>query len=144
MHFYGSVVQTVDMGQLVFLFVLLAVILSLLVPGMQRRLQITFQRHPAAVWIAPPLLTLYFIAAGITAGASNMTLGLMVLAYTAAPVLCVFVQGAVIAPKPSALDFASILLLGFPSNSPPALSSCRKPHKDFCTASFTASPLCSA
>ena len=106
MHFYGSVVQTVDMGQLVFLFVLLAVILSLLVPGMQRRLQITFQRHPAAVWIAPPLLTLYLIAAGITAGASNMTLGLMVLAYTAAPVLCVFVQGAVIAPRPSALDFA--------------------------------------
>jgi membrane protease YdiL (CAAX protease family) len=38
----------------------------------------------------------------------------MVLAYTAAPVLCAVVQGPAIEPRPTALDFLAILLLWLP------------------------------
>jgi hypothetical protein len=102
------------MGQTAFLVVLVAAIFSLLAPGLQRRLQALLHRRPASLWIAPALFTGVFAAAAWVAGACSLPLVLLVLAYTAAPVLCAFVQGPADAPRPSALDFLGILTLWLP------------------------------
>ena len=102
------------MGQTAFLVLLVAAIFSLLAPGLQRRLQTLLHRRPASLWAAPPLLTAVFLAASWMAGAPSLPLSLMVLGYTAAPVLLAFVQGPAVAPRPTALDFLGILVLWLP------------------------------
>lgn len=102
------------MGQTAFLIALLAAILSLLSPPLQQRLQTALRRRPAFLWMAPLLLTLIFAAASWQARAFTVSLTLLVLAYTTAPVLIAFVQGPAIAPCPTALDFLAILLLWLP------------------------------
>jgi len=102
------------MRQTAFLVVLLAAILSLFAPGLQHRLQTLFRRRPATLWTGPILLTAVFAAASWIAGAFSLPLMLLVLAYTLAPVLMVFVQGPAAAPRPTALDFLGILVLWLP------------------------------
>jgi membrane protease YdiL (CAAX protease family) len=102
------------MGQTAFLILLIAAVFSLLAPGLQRRLQALFQRRPAAIWAFPLLFTALFQAASSVAGACRLSLGLLVLAYTAAPVLCAYLQGPARAPRPTGLDFLGILLLWLP------------------------------
>jgi hypothetical protein len=102
------------MGQTAFLVLLVAAIFALLAAGLQRRLQALLHRRPATLWAAPVLLTAVFTAASWMAGASSLPLSLLVLAYTAAPVLCAFLQGPASAPRPTALDFLGILVLWLP------------------------------
>ena len=102
------------MGQTAYLVGLLAAIFALLVPSLQGRLRTLLHRRPATVWIAPLLLAAVFAAASCTAGAFSLPLSLLVLAYTAAPVLVAFVQGPAVAPLPTALDFLGILILWLP------------------------------
>jgi hypothetical protein len=102
------------MGQTVFLLVLLAAILSLLAPSLQHRVRALLQRRPAALWLAPIVLTAVFAAASWMAGALSLPLTLLVLAYTLAPVLIAFLQGPAVAPRPTALDFLGILILWLP------------------------------
>jgi hypothetical protein len=58
-------------------------------------------------------------------------LTLLVLAYTAAPVLCAFVQGPARAPRPTALDFLSILLLWVPIEFAAGASLVPRPAQGF-------------
>jgi membrane protease YdiL (CAAX protease family) len=107
-------VQTIRMGQTAVLVLLLAAVFSLLAPGLQKRLQTFLHRHPAAIWTFPLLFTAIFSGAASLARASSGELSLLMLAYTAVPVLCAFVQGPTLAPRPSTLDFVAILLLWLP------------------------------
>jgi len=66
------------------------------------------------VFAAPPALTAIFAAATWMAGVGSLPLSLLVLAYTALPVLCAAAQGAEVGPRPTALDFLAILLLWLP------------------------------
>jgi hypothetical protein len=50
----------------------------------------------------------------LAAGACSLPLALLVLAYTAAPVLCAFLQGSGRVERPTALDLVTILLLWLP------------------------------
>jgi uncharacterized protein len=102
------------MGQTAFLIALAAAIFALLSPRLQRRLQKVVHRRPAAIWMAPPLLTGVFAAASRMVGAFSLPLTFLVLAFTAAPVLVAFVQGPAVAPRPTALDFLGVLILWLP------------------------------
>jgi hypothetical protein len=102
------------MGQTEFLVAIVAAIFALLAPGLQQRLQSLLHKRPIALWAAPVLLSCVFAVASLTAGAFSTALTLLVLAYTLAPVLVAFVQGPAIAPRPTALDFLSILILWLP------------------------------
>jgi membrane protease YdiL (CAAX protease family) len=66
------------------------------------------------IWAAPPILTAVFCVAAVLSGAFSLKLAVLILAYTAAPVLCAYVQGAGPVSRPSALDFLAILLLWLP------------------------------
>jgi membrane protease YdiL (CAAX protease family) len=96
------------------LTLLLAIVLSLLSNAVQVRLRKTFQRQEALIWTVPLLLSAVFSGAALLAGAWNWRLGLLVLGYTLAPVLCAWVARGVPAERPSALDFATILLIWLP------------------------------
>ncbi|MBZ5725696.1 MAG: CPBP family intramembrane metalloprotease [Acidobacteriia bacterium] len=100
--------------QSVFLALLLAAIFGFFAPAVQCRVRGALQNRPRAVWAIPFLLTAIFASASVLAGAFSMPLALLVLGYTGAPVLCAFVQGAGTPPRPTALDFLSILLLWLP------------------------------
>jgi membrane protease YdiL (CAAX protease family) len=93
---------------------LVAAILALLAPPLQRRMQDLFHRRPAVIWGAPVLLTAVFAGASWMAGAFGLRLTLLVLAYTLAPVLLAFAQGPAVAPRPTALDFLGVLILWLP------------------------------
>ncbi len=96
------------MLQTAVLVLLLAAILALLVRAPR------LHRRPAWIWAAPPLLTAVFSGAAALAGVRSLPLTLLLLAYTAAPVLCAYAQGAGTVSRPSALDFLTILLLWLP------------------------------
>ena len=93
---------------------MVAAVLSFFAPGLQSRLRTILYRRPVAIWAFPLLFTAVFIAASYLAGAFSLPLALLVLAYTAAPVLTAFVQGPARAPRPTFLDFLGILLLWLP------------------------------
>src|SRR6266567_3885284 len=95
--------------QIGFLGVLLAAIFSLFVERMQAGLREALRRRPAGVWIVPPALTLYFLAASAAVGEVSWALVLIVLAYTAAPVACAWWRGP---------DFLTIALLWLPLEFP--------------------------
>lgn len=96
------------------LALLLAAVLALLAGSVQRFLKDTLQRRPARIWAAPVLLCAVFSGAAAMADAWSLSLALLVLAYTSAPVLCAYAQGAGAASPPSALDFLTVLLLWLP------------------------------
>src|ERR1700709_1041614 len=105
---------SMPMGQTVFLIVLIAAVLSLLAPGLQRQLRTLFRRRPAFIWALPVLFTTFFAAAMLVVDAFSLPLLLMMLAYTLAPISCTFFQGPADAPNPTGLDFLAILLLWLP------------------------------
>jgi hypothetical protein len=92
----------------------LAMALAFFAPVVQQRLQSVLHRRAAWIWLAPPLLTAAFAGASLLAGAFTLPLMLLALAYTAAPVLCAFLQGPGPLERPTALDFLTILLLWLP------------------------------
>jgi uncharacterized protein len=102
------------MPQTVFLVLLVALVLAFFCQGLQRRLRELFQRRPWLVWLAPLLLTAVFSGAALSAGAFSLPLALRMLAYTAAPVLCIFVAGPASANTPGLLDALALLLLWLP------------------------------
>lgn len=102
------------MPQTVFLVLLIACILAFFSRSLQLRLQQSFHRRTAMVWLAPVVLTAVFVTAAWTAGAASMPLAVAMLAYTAAPTLLAFLSGPAAAKKPGLLDFLAILLLWLP------------------------------
>jgi membrane protease YdiL (CAAX protease family) len=102
------------MEQTITLAVLIALVLAFFSRALQDRLRKAFARRPGAVWLAPLLLTALFAAASVLAGAASVAIVAAVLAYTAAPTLCVFLAGRGPAGKPRAWDFIAILLLWLP------------------------------
>jgi membrane protease YdiL (CAAX protease family) len=102
------------MVQTLVLALLLALIFSFFLERVQSRLRSALHNRFALIWLAPLLLSALFGAAAFLAGAFTLRLALLVLAYTAAPVLCAYSQGAGMVARPTALDFACILLLWLP------------------------------
>ena len=102
------------MGQSAVLALFLALILAFFAPAFETRLRSLLHRRALWIWAAPPLLTAAFAGASLLAHAFAAPLALLVLAYTAAPALCAFLQGPGPVERPTALDFLSILLLWLP------------------------------
>jgi len=92
----------------------LGAVLAFLCPSVQRLFRRIFERHPAAIWAAPFLLTGVFSVAAVWARAATLALILAVLAYTAAPVLSSWIAGAGPATRPLFWDFLTILLIWLP------------------------------
>src|ERR1035441_9986807 len=93
------------MEQTAVLALLLAAVVAFLAPAPQQFLRNLLHRRPAWIFAAPPLLTAVFTIAAALSGVSSLPLALLVLAYTAAPVLCAYAQGAGPVARPSALDY---------------------------------------
>lgn len=113
------------------LVVLLAAIFSLLANRPRSVLETVFDRRAAWIWAAPLLLTGVFTGAAVLVGVYSTALTLMVLGYTAAPVLCAYVQGTGPASRPSALDFLAILLLWLPLEFAAGASMIPRPAQGF-------------
>jgi uncharacterized protein len=93
---------------------LLLVILGFLSPMVQGRMRERLQARPALLFAVPVTLTLLFCTLATANGAFSISLVLLVLAYTVAPSLAAFAQGAQLVKRPSWLDFAIILMLWLP------------------------------
>ena len=91
---------------------LLAAILALLCPPVQKVFRAAFERRPALLFAAPPILSAIFLAAAVQLHALSTALALLILAYTFAPVICAFLVRR--SPAPVWMDFVSIALLWFP------------------------------
>jgi membrane protease YdiL (CAAX protease family) len=102
------------MGQMTALALLLAAAFALLARTPQQFLRNLLHRRPAWIFAAPALLTAVFTIAAALSGVSSLPLAILVLAYTAAPVLCAYAQGAGPVARPSVLDFLTVLLLWLP------------------------------
>jgi uncharacterized protein len=102
------------MEQIAVLALLLAAVLALLAPAPQQFLKNLLHRRPEWICAAPLLLTSVFSGAAALAGAWSLSLALLVLAYTSAPALCAYAQGAGPVARPSVLDFVTVLLLWLP------------------------------
>ena len=119
------------MGQTAFLAFWLALVLAFFSPSLQASLQAVLHRRAAWIWAAPPLLTAAFAGASLLAHAFSAPLTLLVLAYTAAPVLCAFLLGPGPVGRPAALDFLAILLLWLPIEFNAAASLVPRPAQGF-------------
>ncbi len=113
------------------LAVLLAGVFGFFSPSLQGRLRSVLEARPWLVWIAPPVLTAVFVAASLMAHAFTPALTLGVLAYTMAPVLCIYRAGAGVAKKPGLLDFTAILLLWMPIEAGLGASLVPRPAQGF-------------
>jgi membrane protease YdiL (CAAX protease family) len=102
------------MEQISVLALLLAAVFAFLARTPQQFLRNLLHRRPAWIFAAPPLLAAVFTIAAALSGVSSLPLALLVLAYTAAPVLCAYAQGAGPVARPSGLDFLTVLLLWLP------------------------------
>jgi membrane protease YdiL (CAAX protease family) len=102
------------MAQTIILAALVATVFAFFAPAVPARLRELFRRRPASVWIAPVTMTGVFAIASLVARAANVPLILAVMAYAAAPTLCVSLAGTGRTDKPGLLDFAAILLLWLP------------------------------
>jgi len=100
--------------QTLVLALLLAAVVAFFLPTMQNLVRGALRARPAAIWAVPFLLVAIFSGAAALAGAFSFSLALLVLAYTAAPVVCAWVGGAGFMGRPAALDFVAILLLWLP------------------------------
>lgn len=119
------------MEQIAVLSALLIAIFSFLAPATSRILRSML--HPRPVWIfaAPLLFTAIFSGAAVLARAWSLPLALMLLVYTAMPVLCAWFQGPGPVARPSALDFVIILLLWFPLEFAAGASLIPRPAQGF-------------
>src|ERR1035437_9869128 len=102
------------MERIAALALLLAAVLVLLSRTPQRFLKDLLHGRPAWICTAPLLLSAIFSGAAALSGAWSLPLALLVLAYTAAPALCAYAQGAGAIPRPSVLDFVTLLILWLP------------------------------
>jgi membrane protease YdiL (CAAX protease family) len=100
--------------QTLILALLLAAVLGFFLSTVQNRVRGALHARPAAIWAAPFLLAAIFSGAAALAGAFSFSLALLVLGYTAAPVVCAWIEGAGCIERPAALDFVAILLLWLP------------------------------
>jgi membrane protease YdiL (CAAX protease family) len=114
-----------------FLIVLLLAVLSLFSQALQAHIHRWLRARPMLLWILPLLLTTVFALAMMQEDVWNLPLTLMVLAYTAAPVLCAHVIGPGPAPEPSPWDFAAILLLWLPIEFAAGASLVPRPSQGF-------------
>lgn len=119
------------MEQTAVLALLLAAVFAFLAPAPQQLLVTVLHRRPAWICAAPPLLTAVFSGAAALASACSLPLTLLVLAYTAAPVLCAYAQGAGPVSRPSALDFLTVLLLWLPLEFSAGASLTLRPAQGF-------------
>lgn len=113
------------------LALLLAAILSFFCAIVQNRIRKWLQARPVAVWSVPLLLTFAFSLAAFLAHAWTVRLSLLVLAYTAAPVLCVWLVRREPVDRPSLLDFAGVLLLWLPLEFAAGASLVRRPAQGY-------------
>ena len=90
----------------------LAAILALLCTGLQRFLQKLFERRPALLFLAPVLLSAFFLLPSLLLGAFNISLSTLILIYTFAPVTGAYLVRKT--PPPTWTDFLIIALLWFP------------------------------
>ena len=102
------------MAQTIVLALLIAAVFAFFAGTLQERMREALRRNPGIVWVAPAALTAAFAGAALLVHAAGVPLIGAVLAYTAAPTLCVSLAGAGPADKPTTLDFAAILLLWLP------------------------------
>ena len=93
---------------------LLAAVFSFFVPSVRSSVRGMFVKRPGLVWALPWLLAGIFSGAALLVNAWSWPLSLLLLAYTAGPVLCAAVAGSGPAKLPSGLDFVAILLLWLP------------------------------
>jgi membrane protease YdiL (CAAX protease family) len=100
--------------QTLILALLLAAVLAFFLPAVQNRVRGALHARPAALWAVPFLLVTIFSGAAALAGAFSFSLAVLVLGYTAAPVVCAWTAGAGFVERPAALDFVAILLLWLP------------------------------
>jgi membrane protease YdiL (CAAX protease family) len=117
--------------QTLFLALLLAGVFVFFSATFQVRLRSLLHARPGAVWVAPLLLTAVFASAAALAGAWNPRLIALVLAYTAAPVACVFALGSGYPKRPHFLDFAAILWLWLPLEFAAGASLVARPAQGF-------------
>jgi len=117
--------------QALFLALLLAGVFVFFSTKFQVRLRSLLHARPGAVWVAPLLLTAVFAGAAALAGAWNPRLIALVLAYTAAPVACVFALGSGYPKRPHFWDFAPILLLWLPLEFAVGASLVARPAQGF-------------
>jgi len=96
------------------LALLLAAILVLLSPTVQKRVRARLESRPAVLFAAPAALSAIFCGIAAAADAFSVPLALLILAYTLAPALVAFAQGPALVKRPSWLDFIMILLLWLP------------------------------
>jgi membrane protease YdiL (CAAX protease family) len=92
--------------------ILLAGILILLFPGVQRFLQEALEQRPALLFAIPVLLSAVFLAAAAQLNAFSLPLAGLIVVYTLLPVICAF--SARRSPAPACLDFVAIGLLWLP------------------------------
>jgi uncharacterized protein len=119
------------MEQTAVLVLLLVAILAFLAPASQQFLRTALHRRPAWISVAPILFTAVFSGAAALAGVRSVPLALLLLAYTAAPVLCAYIQGPGPVARPSALDFVTILLLWLPLEFAAGASLIPRPAQGF-------------
>ncbi|MGA2270141.1 MAG: CPBP family intramembrane glutamic endopeptidase [Bryobacteraceae bacterium] len=104
--------------QTLVLALLLAAVVAFFLPAVQNRVRGALHARPAVIWAVPFLLLAIFCGAAALAGAFSISLALLVLGYTAAPVVCAWAgprgRPAGFHPRPAALDFLAILLLWLP------------------------------
>ena len=84
---------------------LLAAILALLIPGLQRFLQNALKQRPAFLFVIPALLSAVFLAAAAQLSAFSAPLAGLILIYTFLPATIAYFAGP---------DFVVIALLWFP------------------------------
>jgi membrane protease YdiL (CAAX protease family) len=92
--------------------ILLAAILALLAPPLQRFFQDALKHRPALLFVVPALLSAVFLIAAARSGAFNAPLTALIVAYTFVPTMCAYLARR--SPSPSWIDFLIIALLWFP------------------------------
>ncbi len=92
--------------------ILLAAILALLAPGVQRILENALKQRPALLFAIPAVLSAVFLAAAVQFDAFNLPLAGLILAYTFLPVACAYLARH--SAPPAWMDFVVIGLLWFP------------------------------
>jgi membrane protease YdiL (CAAX protease family) len=102
------------MEQIAILVVLLIAILAFLASATLTFFESALHRRPIWIFAFPLLFTAIFSGAAELVRVRSLSLALMMLAYTSAPVLCAYIQGPGKVSRPSALDFIAILLLWLP------------------------------
>jgi len=119
------------MEQTAVLAALLVAIFAFLAPATQQLLKTLLHRTPAWIFCAPLLFTAIFSGAAELVHVRSLPLTLMVLIYTAAPIVCAYVQGPGPIARPSALDFITILILWLPLEFAAGASLIPRPAQGF-------------